>query len=70
MIRKVLRCGRVTKYLPYVRGLGALRNLYALVLPKNELQLRVDDFDDDLRMDVDVRDVVLPANLGSQGLVF
>src|SRR5437773_12126280 len=58
MIQKVLRCGRVTKYLPYVRGLGALRSLYGLVLPKNELQLRVDDFDVDLRMDVDVREVI------------
>jgi len=58
MIQKVVRCGRVTKYLPYVRGLGALRSLYGLVLPKNELQLRVGDFDDDLRMDVDVREVI------------
>jgi len=56
MIQKVLRCGRVTKYLPYLRGFGALRSLYELVLPKSELQLRVDDFDDDLRMDVDVRE--------------
>src|SRR6266704_2952794 len=56
MIQKILRWGRVTKYLPYLRGLGALRSLYALVLPKGELRLRIDDFDGDLELDVDVRE--------------
>jgi FkbM family methyltransferase len=56
MIQKMLRYGRVTKFLPYVRGLGALRGLYELVLPESELKLRVDDFDGDLKLDVDVRE--------------
>ena len=58
ILHDVLRCGRFTKYLPYVRGLGVLRGFYELVLPKGELQLRVDDFDDDLKMDVDVREII------------
>ncbi len=58
MLQKALCCGRFTKYLPYVRGLGVLRGFYELVLPKGELQLRVDDFDDDLKMDVDVREII------------
>jgi len=58
MLQKILRWGRVTKHLPYVRGLGALCSFYGLVLPKSELQLSVDDFDDDLRMDVDVRETI------------
>lgn len=56
MLQKVLRFGRFTKYLPYVRGLGALRNFYELMLPKSKLQLRVHDFDGDLKLDVDVRE--------------
>jgi len=58
MIQKILRWGRVTKYLPYLRGLGGLRSLYELVIPEGDLQLRVDDFDGDLRMDVDVRETI------------
>jgi hypothetical protein len=56
MLQEVLRFGRFTKYLPYVRGFGVLRNFYELVLPRGELQLRVDDFDGDLKLDVDVRE--------------
>lgn len=58
MLQKALRCARFTKYLPYVRGLGVLRDFYELVLPKGELRLRVDDFDDDLKMDIDVREII------------
>lgn len=58
MLQEVLRCGRFTKYLPYVRGLGVLRDIYEHALPKGELRLRVDDFDDDIKMDVDVREIV------------
>ncbi len=58
MVEDVLRFGRFTKHLPYVRGLGALRSFYELMLPKRELQLRVNDFDGDLKMDVDVREVI------------
>jgi FkbM family methyltransferase len=56
MLQQILRFGRYTKDLPYVRGFGVLRNFYELVLPRGELQLRVDDFDGDLKLDVDVRE--------------
>ncbi len=58
MLSKVLRLGRFTKYLPYVRGLGVLRDIYEAVLPKGDLQFRVNDFDGDLRMDIDVRETI------------
>src|SRR5216684_869726 len=58
MLSKVLRLGRFTKYLPYVRGLGVLRDIYEAVLPKGDLQFRVNDFDGDLRIDIDVRETI------------
>jgi FkbM family methyltransferase len=61
-IQAGLRCGRVTKNIAYVRGewraLAALRSLYELALPHGDLQLRIDDFDGDLKMDVDVREII------------
>jgi FkbM family methyltransferase len=57
MIREILRLGRVTRHLPYFRGIIVLQRLYQLVLPKGELQLSVDDFDGDLNLDnLDVRE--------------
>src|SRR5579871_4446803 len=57
MIDKMLRVGRVTKFLPYMRGFGVVRNFYELVLPRgNPGLLHVEDFDGDLKMDVDVRE--------------
>jgi FkbM family methyltransferase len=41
-----------------VRGLGVLRQVYERVLPKRDLNLRVDDFDGDLVMEVDVREII------------
>jgi len=58
MLQKVLRFGRFTRHLPNVRGLTALRAFYEFMLPKGELRLSVDNFDGDLKMDVDVRDVI------------
>jgi FkbM family methyltransferase len=58
MIQEMLRCGRITKHLPYVRGLDQLRRVYEFLLPKGELQLGVDDFDGDLKMEVDVREII------------
>ncbi len=58
MIQTILRYARITKYLPYVRGLGLLRHVYELLLPRKDLQLSVDDFDDDLKMNVDVREII------------
>ncbi len=58
MIRPLLRLGRCTKYLPYIRGLGMLRHLYARILPQGELQLTVDDFDGDLKLHADVREII------------
>jgi FkbM family methyltransferase len=58
MIDQVLRLGRITRHLPYCRGLPSLlQRFYRVVLPKRELHLSVDDFDDDLKLrNLDVRD--------------
>lgn len=58
MIEEVLRCGRVTKYLPYFRGIGVLQRMYQFALPKREMLLEVNDFDGDLRMGGDVRETI------------
>jgi FkbM family methyltransferase len=58
MIRQLLRWGRATKYLPYLRGLGLLRQGYEFALPKGDLHLSVNDFDGDLKMKVDVREII------------
>ena len=56
MIQELMRMGRFTRYLPYFRGIALFQRFYQFVLPKDGLNLRVDDFDGDLKMDVDVRD--------------
>ncbi len=58
MIQHLLRAGRVTKHLPYVRGLGWLRRVYECALPKRDLHLSVEDFDGDLEVEVDVRETI------------
>jgi FkbM family methyltransferase len=58
MIETLLRCGRVTRHLPYVRGLGALRKVYERTLPRRDMLLKVNDFDGDLVMEVDVREII------------
>lgn len=58
MIEQLLRQGRITRHLPYVRGLGLLRSFYERVLPDGEMQLRVEDFDGDLTLEVDVRETI------------
>jgi FkbM family methyltransferase len=56
MIRELMRLGRVTRHLPYFRGIALFQRFYRFALPKDGLELRVHDFDGDLKMDVDVRD--------------
>ena len=59
MIQQILRLGRVTKYLPYFRGIGSIQRFYQIVLPKAELHLGVDDFDGDLRLEnLDPRETI------------
>jgi hypothetical protein len=58
MIQKVLRYGRITKYLPYLRGIGLLQRFYQFTLPKRDLHLSVDDFDGNLKMGVDIRECI------------
>jgi len=58
MIQELMRLGRVTKHLPYFRGIAPLQRLYDLVLPERALPMRVNDFDGDLKLDVDVRDTI------------
>jgi FkbM family methyltransferase len=57
MLEKILRCARITKYLPYARGIGYLLYVYRFFL-RGKICFRVDDFDGNLKMDVDVRDVI------------
>lgn len=52
-----LRLARATRFLPRFRGLNALLRLYRRVLPHDRL-FRVNDFDDDLKLDVNVCDVI------------
>ncbi len=55
----VLRLGRVTRHLPWLKGLGLVRSFYDAVLPFPKGQtFRVHDFDDDLTLDVDPRDII------------
>jgi FkbM family methyltransferase len=57
VIQGALRLGRVTRFLPYFRGIGLFQRFYQLVLSKEELRLSVDDFDGDLKLDnLDVRE--------------
>jgi FkbM family methyltransferase len=54
-----LRAGRVTRHLPWLKGLGLLKHVYraALSVPPG-WKVRVDDFDGDLLLDVDPRETV------------
>jgi FkbM family methyltransferase len=57
MLEAILRLGRVTKYLPWFRGIGVFQRFYQFTLPKGEIHLSVDDFDKDLKIgDLDVRE--------------
>jgi FkbM family methyltransferase len=56
MMQKILRCLRVTKYLPYFRGITLLQRVYEFVLPKGDLLMSVNDLDGDLKMVVNLRD--------------
>lgn len=58
MVETLLRMARMTRHLPYVRGIGILRKFYERLLPRGPLQYRVDDFDGDLKFDVDVREII------------
>ncbi len=54
-----LRVGRITRHLPWLRGLELIKHVYRALLPvPPEWKLRVDDFDDDLLMDVDLRETI------------
>ncbi len=58
-LESALRFARVTRHLPWLKGLGMVRSFYDAVLPfRQGWTLRVDDFDGDLSMDVDPRDIV------------
>lgn len=58
LLCSALRCARITKHLPFARGLGQLCKLYQFALPKGSLYLRVHDFDGDLMLDVDPREII------------
>lgn len=59
MLLALLRLGRVTRYLPWLRGLELVRRLYAAVLlfPPG-WTIPVDDFDGDLRLEIDPREFI------------
>jgi len=57
VIQGALRLGRVTRFLPYFRGIGLVQRFYRSVLPEEALCLSVDNFDGDLKLDnLDVRE--------------
>lgn len=51
----IIELGRLTKHLPRVRGLNAIRSVYRSIIPEGKI-FRVNDFDGDLKLDVDLRD--------------
>jgi FkbM family methyltransferase len=51
----IIELGRLTKHLPRMRGLNALRSFYRAVLPAGKT-FRIRDFDGDLQLDVDLRE--------------
>jgi FkbM family methyltransferase len=50
----LLRVGRITKYSPSWRGVNTLRSLYSKIIPE-DLLLRVNDFDGNMTIAVDLR---------------
>jgi FkbM family methyltransferase len=58
MIQEILRLGRITKYLPYFRGIALLQRFYKIVLPKGDMPLSVNNFDNDLKLRLDIRDTI------------
>ena len=56
--KSLLRAARVTKYLPRLKGLSILRRMYiaALPFPRSSWTMRVDDFDGNIKLDVDPRE--------------
>jgi FkbM family methyltransferase len=58
-VLSLLRAARITRHLPWLRGLELLRRLYADVLPfPPGWTSRIDDFDGNLRLDVDPREFI------------
>lgn len=58
-LEPLLRVGRITQYLPRLRGVAVLSRLYRAIRPfPAEWKLRVEDFDGDLKMDIDPRDFI------------
>jgi FkbM family methyltransferase len=59
MIEDILRLGRVTRFLPYFRGIGLFQRFYRSVLPQEALSLSIENFDGDLRLEnLDVRETI------------
>jgi FkbM family methyltransferase len=59
VIQGALRLGRVTRFLPYFRGIGLFQRFYRSVLPNEALCLSVENFDGDLRLEnLDVRETI------------
>ena len=59
LLEPLLRAARITRYLPWLRGIELVRRFYSVTLPRPaNWSLRVDDFDRDLKLDVDPREFV------------
>jgi len=55
----LLRMGRISRHIPGLRGVALLCRFYKAVLPvPKNWTLRIDDFDGDLKMDVDPRETI------------
>ncbi len=59
LVTSLLKWGRITRHLPWLRGLELIRRVYAATLPfPPEWTIRVEDFDGDLKLDVDPREFI------------
>lgn len=58
-LESVLRVARISGRLPWLKGLGVVRSIYGALLPfPAGWTMRVDDFDQNLHMEVDPRDII------------
>lgn len=59
LTERILRAGRATRHLPWLRGLEIVRRGYQVLIQRpDNWRLRIDDLDGDLKLDVDPREYI------------